>query len=104
MGVKPHVPVSVRVGEETGLKDGVGRGLDTGHKVGWRERGLLDLSEVVVGVLVESDLADGAKRELRVRPDLGQVQDVVPELLGLLGGHGLLQPVISVSSLRHHQH
>ena len=82
--------MSVRVGEQAGLEDRVGGGLDTGDDMRRRERGLLDLGEVVLHVLVEDELADGAERELRVRPDLGEIEDVVAELLGLLGGHGLL--------------
>ena len=73
------------------MKDGVGRGLDTRHKVRWRERGLLDLSEVVLHVLVENEFADGAQRELRVRPNFGEIEDVVTKLLCLLGRHSLLK-------------
>lgn len=51
---------------------------------------LLDLGEVVLHVLVEDELANGAKRELAMRPDFGQVEHVVAELLGLSGRHGLL--------------
>ena len=78
--------MGVGVREQTGLEDGIRRGLDAGHEVRGRERGLLDLGEVVLHVLVEDELADRAERELVVRPDLGQVQDVVAELLGLWAG------------------
>lgn len=45
---------------------------------------MLVLSEVVLRILFEDQLADLAERELRVRPDFGKVEGVVPELLGLL--------------------
>lgn len=84
------VTVSVGVGEETRLEDGICGGLDTGDEMGGRERSLLDLGEVVADVLVENDLSNGPERELLVWPDLGKIKDVVAEALGLLCGHGLL--------------
>ena len=54
------------------------------------KRYLFDLREVVIRVLVESDLSNLPKWELRMRPDLGQIENVVAELFGLLGCHGLL--------------
>lgn len=87
------VAVGVGVGEEAGLEDGVGRRLDARRHVGGVESNLLDLGEVVLDVLVEEKLADLAERELLLRPDVGQVEDVdlllLPELLSLLRGHGL---------------
>lgn len=84
------VTVSVRVREEAGLEDGVRGGLDTGNEVRRREGGLLDLREVVLDVLVQDQLADGAERELGVRPNFSEIENVVAELLGLLNRHGLL--------------
>ena len=96
--------------------DRVGRRLDARDEVRRRERDLLDLGEVVLDVwergrerrvssrpregyedegrgrgrtLVERKDADLAERELLVAPDLGEVEDVVAELLGLLGRHRL---------------
>ncbi len=83
------VPVGVGVREETGLQHRVGGRLDTGHQMRGRERGLLDLREVVLGVGVEDELADGSERKLRVRPDLGKVEYAVAEFLGLLRRHRL---------------
>jgi len=54
-----------------------------------REGDLLDLGEVVLDVLVERELADWAQWDLSVGPDLGQVEDIPAELLGLLGGEDL---------------
>lgn len=82
--------VGIGIGEETGLEDRVGGGLDVGDEVGGRESDLLDFGKVVLDILVQDELANRAKRELAVRPDLGQVQNVVAEALGLLGSHGLL--------------
>lgn len=65
------VAVGVRVGEEAGLEDGVGGGLDAGDEVGGREGHLLDLGEVVLGVLVQGELAEGAERDVLLGPDLG---------------------------------
>lgn len=60
------VTVGVRVREETGLEDGVGGWLDTGDEMGGGESDLLDLGEVVLRVLVQDELADGAEGELAV--------------------------------------
>jgi hypothetical protein len=76
------VTVGIGVGEETGLQDGVGRGLNSGDGVRGRKGGLFDLGKVVDGVLVEGHLADFAERDFVVGPDLGQVKDVPAELLG----------------------
>lgn len=87
------VAVGIGVGEETRLQDRVGRGLNARRHVSRIESDLLDLGEVVLHVLVQEELADLAERELLLGPDVGQVEDVdallLPELLGLLGGHGL---------------
>lgn len=55
----------------------------------WGEGNLLNLGEVVLYVLVESQLAESSKRNLALRPDLGQVEDVPLKLLGLLWRQGL---------------
>lgn len=59
----------------------------------WVEGYLLDLGEVVLGVLVQGELSDLAERELALGPDVRQVEDVdalvLPDILGLLGRHGL---------------
>lgn len=45
---------------------------------------MLDLGEVVLRVLVEGELAEWSQWDLLLWPDLGQVEDVPAELLGLL--------------------
>ena len=81
--------VGVRVGEEAGLEDRVGGGFDAGHHVGGGEGDLFDLGEVVLAVAVQGEFAEAAEGHLLLRPDLGQVEDVPAELLGLLGGEHL---------------
>jgi hypothetical protein len=87
------VTVRIRVGEQSRLQDGIGRGLDARGHVSWVEGDLLDLGEVVLRVLVQGQLADLAKGELSLGPDVRHVEHVdlllLPELFGLLGGHGL---------------
>lgn len=83
------VAVGIRVGEETGLQDGVCGGFDARNHVGRRESGLLDLCEVVLGVTVEGELSEAAEGHFRLRPDLGQVEDVPTELFSLFGGEDL---------------
>ena len=83
------VAVGIRVGEETGLEDGVGGRLDTGDHVGRREGGLLDFCEVVLRVTIEGELSEAAEGHFGLRPDLGEVEDVPAELLGLFGGEHL---------------
>lgn len=65
-------------------------------EVGRREGNLLDLREVVLDVLVEGNLADRAEREIGMWPNLGQVEDVVAELLSLLSRHGLLRNHLAI--------
>jgi hypothetical protein len=61
----------------------------TGHT----ECNLLNLGKVVLGILVQGELADRPEGEVLVGPDVGQVKDVDPllgpEVLGLLLRHGL---------------
>jgi len=83
------VSVGVWVREESGLKDWVGRWLDTGYQVSWVESSLLDLGKVVHDVSVELELSELAERIVAVWPDLGQVEDVDLAGLGLLRCHGL---------------
>jgi len=83
------VSVGIWVREESTLEDWVGRWLKTRYEMGWVVSSLLDLGEVVLDVSVESQLSELAKRELGVWPDLGEIEDVVLELLGLLRSHGL---------------
>mmetsp|Transcript_34855 Transcript_34855/g.86495 ORF Transcript_34855/g.86495 Transcript_34855/m.86495 type:complete len:549 (+) Transcript_34855:1360-3006(+) len=70
------VSVSVRVGEEPPLQHLVFAGLDARHQVGGRKGRLLGVLEVVLGVAVEDELADGDQGVVAVRPHLGDVEDV----------------------------
>jgi len=79
----------IRIAEQPTLQDWVCRGLDIGDEVTRAECALLDLRKIVLRILVEDEGADRAERELGVRPNLGEVKDVVAEGLGLLGCHGL---------------
>ena len=54
-----------------------------------REGDLLDFGKVVLRILVERELPYPAKRHILLRPDLGQVEDIPAELLGLLGSKDL---------------
>jgi len=57
-----------------------------------RERGEEEderTSEVVLNVLVERELSDLPERKLLVRPDLGQIENGVSEVLCLLLSHDL---------------
>ena len=83
------VTLGIWVREQTGLKNWIGRWLNTWNKVGWCESNLLDLGVVVLNVLVQCPLSDLAERELLLWPNLGQVEDVEAELLGFLGRHNL---------------
>ena len=83
------VAVGVRVGEEAGLEDRVGGGFDPGHHVRGGEGDLFDLGEVVLAVAVQREFAEAPEGHILLRPDLGEVEDVPAELLGLLGGEYL---------------
>ena len=87
--------VGIGVREDTALEHLVGWELDARHDVRRTERRLLDLGEVVLGVAIEGDLADGDERELAVRPHLRHVERVELPLLGLLERHHLERLEIS---------
>ena len=73
----------VGIGEDARLQHLVRRVADAGHDVGRRERRLLDLGEVVLGIAVEFHDTDVDQRIVGVRPDLGEVERVVPVLAGV---------------------
>ena len=60
-----------------------------GHDVRGAEGDLLGLGEEVVGVAVEHEPADRHERHEFLRDDLGRVEDVERERLGLLLGEDL---------------
>ena len=84
-------PVALRVaiGEQARLQHLVRREADAGDDVRRRERRLLDFGEIVVRLAVELHHADLDQRILGLRPDLGQVERVVPVRLRLRFGHHL---------------
>lgn len=83
------VAVRVRVGEESGLQDRIGRRLHPGHQVGWRKGDLLDLGKIVFGILIESKFAKGSQGHVFLRPDFGEVEYVPSELFGLFRAENL---------------
>lgn len=83
------VAVGVRVGEQTGLKDRIGRRFDPGNHVRRRKGHLLDLGKIVLGVLVESKFAKGPQGDFFLRPDLGEIEYVPPEAFGLFRAENL---------------
>jgi hypothetical protein len=82
--------MSVGVREEPALQDWVGTWLYPRNSVGWRESRLLDLCKIILRVLIQYYLSDGAERVIFMRPHFGQVKDIVTESLGLLRRHRLL--------------
>jgi hypothetical protein len=54
-----------------------------------RESDLLDLRKEVLRVRIENKLPNRTKRVLLMRPNLGEIENVIAELLCLLGGHCL---------------
>lgn len=87
------VTVGICIGEETRLQHRVGRWLDSRYQMRWAESNLLDLGEVVDGILVQDKFTDFAERELLLGPNVGQIEDVdllgLPEIFGFLWCHGL---------------
>ena len=63
--------------------------LDPRDKGSWAVGGLLHISKVVLWVPVQGHLAHLVEGELRVRPDLGQVEWVKLPALSLSEGHDL---------------
>src|SRR5690606_39983531 len=83
------VTVCVRIGEHARLQHLVRRIADAWNDVRRRERSLLDLSKIVVGVAVELQDTDLDRRIVRMRPDLGQVKRIVRGLLSVELWHDL---------------
>ena len=68
--------VGIRIGEEAGLEDRIGGRLDPRHEMGGVESNLLNLGEVVDGILIENKFSDLPTRELALGPDMCQVENV----------------------------
>ena len=71
------ITLRVAVCEQAALQQLVGRQADARHEVRRRERGLLDLGEVVLRVAVQLELAHLDERELLVAPRLRDVERVL---------------------------
>ena len=99
--------MSIRVREQARLQDGIGRRLDIRNQMRRRkcnlipiqlvrfrvelaENYLFNLCKVVLRIFIQNKLSDGTQRELGVWPDLGQVKNIVTEVLGLFRSHCLL--------------
>lgn len=81
--------VRVRVGEEAGLQHRIRRGLHPRDHVRRGKGQLLDLGKIVFHVAVEGEFAKGPERNLPLRPNLGQIEDVPFKLLGFVGAQHL---------------
>ena len=79
----------VIVRQQARLQHPVRREADAGDEVRWPERRLLDFGEIVVRPAVQLHHADLDQRVLGLRPDLGQVERVVPVGLRLRFRHHL---------------
>lgn len=60
---------------------------------------LFYLRKIVVGVFIQDELPDWTHWVVLVRPDLGEIENVVPELLRLLWSHGLLGNLVKGSNV-----
>ncbi len=78
------VNVGVMVGENPCLQHLVRRNGDAWYHVAGTEGGLLHLCKVIDRVAVQHQLAYFDGRDLSVRPDLGDIEDVPREIFGLL--------------------
>ena len=83
------VAVGVRVGEETGLEDWVGRRFNARNHVRGREGHLLDFGKIILGVSIEGEFAKGPQWNFFLRPDFGKVEDIPVEFLGLFRAEDL---------------
>ena len=85
--------VGIWIREQTGLKNGVCGWLDTRDEMRRAEGDLLDFCKVILRILVQYEPTDLFKRELLLRPNVSQVEDVnllfLPEFLGFPRCHGL---------------
>ena len=79
--------VSIRVREESALKHFVKRGLHTRNEMSRRESSLLSVLEVVLRVSVEDQFTNGHERVVRVRPDLGHIENVPSVLETIVDWH-----------------
>lgn len=85
------VPLGIAVGKESPLEHLIRRGLYSRYHVGRTEGQLFDFREIVGGVTIEDELADGQQREVLLRPHFGDIEGIEATLLGLLVEHYLYQ-------------
>jgi len=85
------VVLGITVKEHAELEKSIWAVLNTWNHCSRRERGLLDVTMVVLRVLVQDNLSELLERELLARPDLGHIEGVESKLswVGLFGLHCL---------------
>src|SRR5258708_1195839 len=83
------IAVRVRIGEDARLQHLVRRMADAGYDIGGRQRGLLDLGEIVFRIPVQLENAYLDQRIIRMRPYLGEIERVVPVLAAIPLRHDL---------------
>jgi hypothetical protein len=86
------VSVSIRVREESTLEHPIGRGLNAWNNVGRSKSRLLNLSEVVLRILVEHNLANWNQWVILVGDNLGDIENIVLLVLSLFLGNELNIP------------
>jgi hypothetical protein len=79
--------MSVGIRKEPRLEHLVIGGLDSWNKMTRRECDLLNLSEVILGIFIESESANSLQRVVRVRPDLSHIENVILVIQALLLRH-----------------
>ena len=84
--------VGVRVGEKSALEHLISRDFNTWDDVGGCESTLLNLSKIVFGVSVQSELSNGDQRVVAVRNNLGDIEDIKLVCLSCLLGDKLNVP------------
>jgi hypothetical protein len=83
------VSVGISIGEESTLQHLIVGGFNTRNEMTRGESSLFDFSKIVFGVLVQNHLTYFDQRVVRMRPDLGNIEDV-PLVLGAISfGHNL---------------
>lgn len=86
------VSVGISVVQESTLEHSVERGLNTWDHMGRGKGNLLSLSVEVLGVTVQSELSNGDKRVVGMRPHLGHVVDIISVVISLSNRHNLDEP------------
>jgi hypothetical protein len=83
------ISVSIGIREKSTLKHLIGGRLNTGNQVRRRESRLLNFSVIVLGVPVQGHLTNSVERVVLVRPNLGDIENIKPVVLGIFFRHEL---------------